>query len=69
MILECDIGNSRCKWRLLVEGMVQSSGVFGHASGFEELPLAEEGIKRVRVVSVATQHVMNDLAVCFKPFL
>ncbi|MCP3909153.1 MAG: type III pantothenate kinase [Oceanicoccus sp.] len=51
MILECDIGNTRCKWRMVEGGQVLERGSFALADGFENLVLKSE-VERVRVASV-----------------
>jgi type III pantothenate kinase len=60
-ILECDIGNSRCKWRLLKGEVVVQRGDFHHQQGFDQLPTSS-AIKRVRVSCVADDIVLNALA-------
>jgi type III pantothenate kinase len=59
MILECDIGNSRCKWRLL-SGSKVLRGVFDYrAVGFD--PLKElPAVDRVRFCSVSDRQVSVD---------
>ncbi|ARN74434.1 type III pantothenate kinase [Oceanicoccus sagamiensis] len=51
MILECDIGNTRCKWRVVDGDQVVERGSFALADGFENLVLTSQP-KRVRVASV-----------------
>lgn len=59
-ILECDIGNSRCKWRVIGSDLaVVSSGVFAHSLGFTSLPDLN-GVARVRVANVAGTAVLDD---------
>lgn len=55
-VLECDLGNTRCKWRLLVNGQVTARGVFPHQ---QPNPLADIAatVDRIRVVSVAADDV------------
>ena len=45
MILECDIGNTRCKWRVLGEGAEETRGAFDCVDGFGGLP-SLDGIRR-----------------------
>ena len=53
MILECDIGNTRSKWRLLEGGKIVGRGVLVDAGpGFSGIPTSP-AIKRVRVACVA----------------
>lgn len=53
MILECDIGNSRCKWRLLDAASCIERGVQSYVEhGFRGLP-TNAAIERVRVACVA----------------
>jgi type III pantothenate kinase len=61
MILECDIGNTRCKWRLLDpdDGGRLDAGVFAHAEGFASL--ADLGsVSRVRAASVVAASVVEQ---------
>ena len=60
MILECDIGNTRCKWRVVGEGAEENRGAFDCADGFGELP-SLDGIRRVKVSSVAGPTVNEEL--------
>lgn len=58
--LECDIGNSRCKWRLVDSGSnVLERGVFSHTAGFSSLPVFDE-VSRIRVASVAGKAVLDQ---------
>ena len=59
MILECDIGNTRCKWRLLQNGKVERSGSFSHEGGFGELNQLCD-VNRVRVASVASATIVDN---------
>jgi type III pantothenate kinase len=63
MILECDIGNTRCKWRLL-DGEHLQSGVFIHAEGFAGLPDLS-GVKRVKVACVAGDKIREQFVRMF----
>jgi len=57
LILECDIGNSRCKWRVLdSELRALERGAFFHREGFAALPQMPVG-SRVRVANVAGKKV------------
>lgn len=59
-ILECDIGNSRCKWRVIDSDLkVLERGVFDHSSGFSSLPDLEE-VTRIRVATVAAKAVLEQ---------
>ena len=60
MILECDIGNTRCKWRLRRGGSILERGVFAHNNGFAELARLQ-GISRVKVACVAAPDVVTAL--------
>jgi len=60
MILECDIGNTRCKWRLVGPNGILRRGAFECANGFGSLDLSGE-ISRVRVSSVAADTVNEQL--------
>lgn len=60
MILECDIGNTRCKWRVLGEGAEETRGAFDCVDGFGGLP-SLDGIRRVKVSSVAGSAVNEEL--------
>ncbi|MEH6912302.1 MAG: type III pantothenate kinase [Oceanicoccus sp.] len=60
MILECDVGNTRCKWRIVDEGLVQSRGAFACSDGFDELTTLLD-IDRVKVSSVAVASVNEKL--------
>jgi type III pantothenate kinase len=60
LILECDIGNSRCKWRILdSQQQVLKRGAFFHLKGFSELPQMPVG-SRVKVANVAAQVVAES---------
>jgi type III pantothenate kinase len=60
LILECDIGNSRCKWRsLAVDGSIVERGCFDHRDGFAGLPDLGS-ITRIRVASVAGDQVLQQ---------
>jgi type III pantothenate kinase len=66
MLLECDLGNSRCKWRLLSEGGVVSRGKVNYCDGlFEEL-LPKEKVRRVRAASVAGKEINQALVSAVK---
>ena len=57
-VLECDLGNSRCKWRLLgEEGSALEMGSFFYREGFERLPLPQN-VQRIRVSAVADDTVV-----------
>lgn len=59
MILECDIGNTRCKWRLLKADLeVLGRDSFPHSAGFGSLSIPA-GVERIRVASVASEAVMS----------
>ena len=65
MILECDIGNTACKWRLVdAAGHVGDKGWFNHSGvGFERLSKISD-IKRVRAATVAKPEVARRLEAC-----
>ncbi len=60
VILDCDVGNTRCKWRMLSGSAVVASGQFSHRDGFGDLVLVPAP-ERVRVASVASDHVLAAL--------
>lgn len=60
MILECDIGNTRCKWRIVDGKIALQRGAFACSDGFGEL-VALSNISRVRVSSVAAAAVNEEL--------
>lgn len=60
MILECDIGNTRCKWRLRNGVAIVDRGAFAHDEGFGELARLED-IGRVKVACVAKPKVVENL--------
>ena len=53
MILECDIGNTRCKWRIVDDGQIVERGSFALMDGFECL-IPTSQIERIKVASVVT---------------
>ena len=60
LILECDIGNSRCKWRLLsANGSIIDQGCTEHAQGFADLSVPTI-VERVRVACVAGDHIVRQ---------
>jgi len=60
LILECDIGNSRCKWRVLGrDGGTRDSGAFFHRGGFKPLPQMSPG-SRVRIANVAGEAIAES---------
>ncbi len=60
LILECDLGNSRCKWRLRDADRVVSRGVASLEDGFRGLPL-DPRCNRIRVASVAHPEPETEL--------
>ncbi len=65
VILECDIGNTRCKWRLLsADGGIADSGRFAIEQGFAGLPSLVM-VDRVRVACVADDQVVRQFLACF----
>ena len=60
MILECDIGNTRCKWRVLKDDTVVVRGKFLNEEGFESW-FELENIERVKVCCVAKTSVRDEL--------
>ncbi len=66
MILECDIGNTCCKWRLSCDdGSGVKGGTFFHSEGFAALP-ALAGISRVKVACVANAKVRRQFTDLFE---
>lgn len=67
MILECDIGNTACKWRVVdAGGVILDRGALIHAEqGFERLA-PEAWFDRVRAVSVASPAVAKELTLEIK---
>ena len=63
MILECDIGNTACKWRVInKDGDILDRGWLKHAEqGFEVFKAIYE-LSRVKVVSVAGEAVNSRLS-------
>ncbi len=59
MILDCDIGNTRCKWRVLKGSEIVGQGSFLNSAGFTSL-LELSGIERVRVSCVADAAVKRE---------
>ncbi len=69
MILECDIGNTRCKWRLLEDGQCIERGVLDTVGeDFQGLPV-NAGIQRVRVACVAGTAVESRLQLWARQYL
>lgn len=63
MILECDIGNTRTKWRLLEDGGCVDRGALNTVDrGFQGLPV-NPVIERVRVACVAGSELESKLQV------
>ena len=61
MILECDIGNSRCKWRVIeAAGGLIDSGVLINSEGFGPLAALSYDVTRIRAVSVARPDVAES---------
>jgi type III pantothenate kinase len=58
-ILECDIGNTRCKWRLVSNEGVLQQGSFRHQQGFASLTELQ-GLQRIRVACVAHAAVLDQ---------
>jgi type III pantothenate kinase len=53
MILECDIGNSFCKWRIVgASGQIEGAGRFTYKQGFDAI-LLQSDIERARTACVA----------------
>lgn len=62
MLLEADLGNSRCKWRIIDDhGQVKEQGSCVDLAGFEGLPL-DYPLSRARAVSVAPEQCSAALA-------
>ncbi|WP_101760312.1 type III pantothenate kinase [Oceanicoccus sp. KOV_DT_Chl] len=60
MILECDVGNTRCKWRLINATEITAAGGFAHRDGLCWPSLS--GVNRVRIVSVVAPDVLKEVA-------
>ncbi len=69
-ILDIDVGNTRIKWRLLVNGSVGREGAFSHDDmAVEQLSnsISAKAIHRVRVASVVKAEVLSSLVeICRK---
>ena len=62
MLLEADLGNSRCKWRIIDDGgKVAEQGVCADLQGFRTLPL-DYPVRRVRASCVAGNRVESRFA-------
>lgn len=61
LILDCDQGNSSCKWRLSDSGKIVASGRAFAENDFVDLPEVR-GAGRVRVASVAGYEMVERLA-------
>lgn len=57
VILECDLGNTRCKWRAVCDGEVLERGSFIYANGCRELT-SLKGVARIRVASVVKSDIL-----------
>lgn len=57
-ILECDIGNSYCKWRIVSGQSIMQRGRFRHSDGFTELA-SLASITRARVATVASDNILQ----------
>lgn len=61
LILECDLGNSRCKWRIRDEFAVIVDRGFAHASDeFQGMPVGK-AVTRILVASVAGTEILDAL--------
>jgi len=66
-VLECDIGNSSCKWRVVDSSLsVLARGAFFHKDGFSGLPDLDK-ITRIRIANVAGQPVVDRLLAQLQP--
>ncbi len=61
MILECDIGNTRCKWRVVDGRQIVERGSFALMDGFERL-IPTTQIERIKMGSVVAAHNLAGLA-------
>ena len=59
-ILECDIGNTRCKWRVYDAGKIIERGSFALTQGFETFDL-NFVVDRIRVASVKERQALGGL--------
>ena len=66
-ILECDLGNTRCKWRLLEQGEIAGRGVFAHQQPGDWVQSIGT-VDRIRVVSVAKVSVQQRFVESLQPF-
>lgn len=57
MLLECDLGNSRCKWRLINRGHIVDRGVLNYLGVSHAWPLPGSVVTRVRASSVAVTNI------------
>lgn len=63
MILECDIGNTACKWRVVdASDLVLDRGVLNHTQDGFDCLVPDAGFERVRAVSVAKPEVAANLS-------
>jgi type III pantothenate kinase len=59
VILECDIGNTRCKWRVVAGENILQRGSFRHQQGFGSLAELAD-LQRIRVACVAHAAVLEQ---------
>jgi type III pantothenate kinase len=59
MILDCDIGNTRCKWRLVDDGRIVQCGCFPNNQSFDELGRLTD-VSRIRVASVVADKKLES---------
>ncbi len=65
-VLECDIGNTCCKWRLRSDdGEIISRGVTSFEEHFSGLPFSAENVESVKVATVAKSEIKS----CFQQVL
>lgn len=60
IILECDIGNTRCKWRTVLGAEVLQRGSFDHSTRCKEWP-GLKSIQRIRLACVAGDDVVQGI--------
>ena len=59
VVLECDLGNTRCKWRVVCAGEVLQHGSFTHQQPSADF-LGLSNIQRIRIASVAKADTLQQ---------
>lgn len=65
-ILECDLGNTRYKWRLVENGCVTQQGSAAHKDGYDRLAGIDVP-SRIRVASVVAEEILDDFRLALAP--